>query len=206
MTSVRTVIFAKAPEPGRAKTRLIPELGPEGAARLARRMLETTVAEALAAAVGAVELCVSPAPDAEAWRSVAPSLARALVWSVQGDGDLGDRMARAARRVCDGGERVLLIGTDCPALDRTRLRWAAKALGRVDTVLFPTLDGGYALLGLNVFHASLFTGITWSTDRVAAATRERITTLGWTVESGEQLQDIDTPTDLAAFPAAMWRD
>jgi rSAM/selenodomain-associated transferase 1 len=205
MMVVRIVIFAKAPEPGRAKTRLIPELGAEGAARLARRMLEASVAEALGAAVGPVELCVAPAPDADVWKSLEPSLPQELLWSAQGDGDLGDRMARAARRVCDGGERVLLIGTDCPGLDRTRLRWAAEALDRADAVLFPTLDGGYALLGLRVFAVSLFSGIAWSTATVAAATRERINALGWTVESGEQLQDIDTPTDLAALPPAMWR-
>lgn len=205
MMPVRVVIFAKAPEPGRAKTRLIPALGADGAARLARRMLETTVAEALAAAVGPVELCVSPAPDADAWRSVVPALPQSLLWSAQGDGDLGDRMARAARRVGEAGERVLLIGTDCPDLDRHRLRWATEALERADAVLFPTLDGGYALLGLKRFAASLFTGIAWSTDSVAAATCKRISALGWTVESGEKLQDIDTPSDLAALPPAKWR-
>lgn len=206
MMPVRVVIFAKAPEPGRAKTRLIPALGADGAARLARRMLETTVAEALAAGVGPVELCVSPAPDADAWRSVVPALPQSLCWSAQGDGDLGDRMARAARRVGDAGERVLLIGTDCPDLDRHRLRWAAAALDRADAVLFPTLDGGYALLGLRRFEVSLFGGIAWSTASVAAATRERIDALGWTIESGEEVRDIDTPADLAALPPAMRRE
>jgi hypothetical protein len=66
----RVVVFAKAPLPGRAKTRLIPALGAEGAARLARRMLGHALAQAMAARVGAVELCMSPGPEDAAWHGV----------------------------------------------------------------------------------------------------------------------------------------
>ena len=60
MKPARIIIFAKAPQPGLAKTRLIPALGAEGAAELAQLMLLHTVNEALAANIAIVELCVTP--------------------------------------------------------------------------------------------------------------------------------------------------
>ena len=193
MTATRILVFAKAPVPGKVKTRLIPALGAEGAAALATEMLGRTAAEALAARVGPVELCAEPAPEDPAWLGHLP---RGVALSAQGDGDLGERMARAARRTIEVGERVLLIGTDCPDLHRGRLREAAAALDRAAAVIHPTEDGGYALLGLRRFDASLFSGIAWSSRGVAAATLSRLDRLGWPVRVAETLRDIDEPADL----------
>lgn len=132
---VRTLIFAKAPCAGIAKTRLIPALGAQGAARLAQRMLHHSVNEAIAARIGAVELCATPAIDDSAWAG--QSLPRSISCSDQGAGDLGERMARAAQRTLHEGESLLLIGTDCPALDARRLQCAAQALQQVDCVITP---------------------------------------------------------------------
>ena len=93
---------------------------------------------------------------------------------------------------------ILLIVTDCPALDRHRLRAAAEALLTHDAVIHPTLDGGYALLGLRRFDSSLFAGIGWSGPDVAADTIARIEALGWSLHVGDTLRDIDEPEDLAA--------
>jgi rSAM/selenodomain-associated transferase 1 len=198
VTGVRIVIFAKAPVPGFAKTRLIPALGEQGAADLARRMLDHTVAQAVAAEVGTVELCASPAPDSAVWRTFA--IPESVAWSDQGDGDLGTRMARAAQRATDAAESVLLIGTDCPTLDAAHLRRAALSLQGFDATLVPTADGGYVLLGLNRFHASLFRSIEWSTGSVAAQTRQRMAQLGWTWEDDPVVHDIDEPADLKWLP------
>lgn len=191
---VRIVIFAKAPLPGFAKTRLIPALGAQGAADLARRMLTCTLHAALAAQVGTVELCVSPAPADPVWPTF--ELSQAVQWTDQGEGDLGERMARAARRTLDGGESVLLIGTDCPELDAAQLLRAANALQRSDATLLPTFDGGYVLLGLNRFHPSLFSDIAWSTASVATETMRRMNALGWHVARHATVHDIDEPADL----------
>ncbi|HEX8513322.1 MAG TPA: DUF2064 domain-containing protein, partial [Allosphingosinicella sp.] len=134
----RIVIFAKQPVAGRVKTRLIPALGADGAARLAARMLAATVEEALATGL-ATELCGDP--DAR-WHEPRPGLAL----TAQGDGGLGERLARAAERVL-GQEPALLVGADCPELDRHRLRAAAQMLEAHDAVLHPAHDGGYVLLG-----------------------------------------------------------
>jgi rSAM/selenodomain-associated transferase 1 len=184
----RIVIFAKAPVPGRVKTRLIPALGAEGAARLAREMLEHTLEEALATGL-AVELCGEP--DASEWHERRLGLSLAA----QGGGDLGERLARAAQRVL-AEEMVLLIGGDCPELDRGRLRVAAEALEDRDAVLHPAHDGGYALLGLRRFDRSLFGGIAWSTGAVAEQTIRKIEALHWSLRVGKTLRDIDEPSDL----------
>ena len=196
--ATRIVIFAKAPVPGAVKTRLIPALGAEGAARLARDMLAGTVAEAIAAGLAEPELCASPSPDADAWRGLLPAGVRL---TDQGSGDLGERLAAAARRVIGDGERVLLIGTDCPDLDAGLLRDATARLGRDDAVMLPASDGGYVLLGLRRYDPSLFDGIAWSTDTVAAETIARIEALGWSLHVGETLRDIDEPADLDALRA-----
>lgn len=195
MRKPRIIIFAKAPVPGKVKTRLIPALGEAGAAKLAYEMLQRTVEEALAAKLPTLpELCADPHPMEPEW---APFLPRAqLRFTAQGDGDLGARMARAAERTVRIGESAILIGTDCPGLDRHRLRAAALALVDHDAVIHPTVDGGYALLGLRRFDGSLFEGVPWSTDAVARITIERIGALDWSLQVGEPLRDMDVPADL----------
>jgi hypothetical protein len=184
----RIVVFAKAPVPGRVKTRLIPALGAEGAAALAARMLERTIDEALATGL-ATELCGEP--DAAEWHEVRPGLTLAA----QGEGGLGERLAGAAERFLEA-EAILLIGADCPELDRGRLQAAADALRHHDAVICPAHDGGYALLGLRRFDRSIFEGINWSTSVVAAQTMARIAALGWSLRVGETLRDVDEPDDL----------
>jgi rSAM/selenodomain-associated transferase 1 len=194
MNAVRIVVFAKAPVPGRVKTRLIPALGEAGAAHLAERMLARALQQALAAAVGPVELCMSPAPDAPEWAGIA--LPAGIETSDQGEGDLGARMARAVQRATARGGAVLLTGTDCPDLTAERLRVAAARLAGHDAVLHRAEDGGYPLLGLRAFDASLFRSMPWSTPAVADLTLQRLAALGWTVWVGDTLRDIDEPADL----------
>lgn len=202
MKAARIVIIAKAPVAGFCKTRLVPALGAQGAAQLAQRMLGHTVATALAAQLGPVELCVTPARQAFDWPGL--DLPEGLEWTEQGEGDLGARMARATQRVTADGTPILLIGTDCPALDAALLRQAAAALHQHEAAMLPTLDGGYALLGLRQHHPRLFEAMPWSTADVAAQTRQRLAELGWQLHTLPTLPDIDEPHDLRWLPAA-WR-
>lgn len=197
--NTRILVFAKAPRPGHVKTRLIPALGADGAAKLAREMLARTLAAACAARCGTVELCMDPSPADPAWDDIA--LPAGVVLTEQGVGDLGARLARAARRVVAGGERVVLIGTDCVEMDAPLLRQAVQALATADVVIYATADGGYALLGLTRFDPSLFSAIAWSSPQVAAQTRARVATLGWTLHEGHTLHDVDTAEDLPRWHA-----
>jgi uncharacterized protein len=199
----RIIVLAKAPAAGLAKTRLIPALGAEGSARLAAMLLDHAVEQALTSGIGPVELCVSPAPQDPRWADLLPKHP-ALQLSDQGNGDLGERMARAAQRALAAGQPVLLMGTDSPGLNADRLRVAAQQLRHHDTVLAPAFDGGYVLLGLRRFDPSLFSGIAWSTASVADATRERIERLGWSLARMPTLHDIDEPDDLRWLPGH-WR-
>lgn len=197
----RIVVFAKAPQAGFAKTRLIPALGPAGSARLAKQLLQQTIVDALAAKVGPVELCVTPGLADPTWCEV--RLPSGLALSEQGEGDLGERLARAAQRRIENGEAVILIGTDCPELTAQRLQAAAMALENHDAVIHPTADGGYALLGLRRFHRRIFQGIAWSTDSVAYTTLCRSGELGWSVHVADLLHDIDQPEDLVHLPESL---
>ncbi len=196
MSRTRIVIFAKAPVPGKVKTRLIPALGEIGAARLAHKMLLDTVAEAFAANLSIPETCTDPHPLDPEWQGFLPTQHMRI--TAQGEGDLGARLARAAKRTILLRENVLLIGTDCPELERQRLRAAAEKLTSHDAVIHPTMDGGFALLGLRRFDPSLFEDIAWSTDEVAAQTIARIEALGWPLHVADTLRDIDEPEDLTA--------
>lgn len=184
---------------GFVKTRLIPALGAEGAAKLARHMLDHTLQQALAACPQSVELCMSPAPSDLTWQSV--TLPQAVKRSHQGDGDLGARMSRATahaltQHLCP----VLVIGTDCPALTAAHITEAARQLTQHDAVLIPAADGGYVLIGLSAPSPSLFTEMAWSTPLVAAETRRRMADLRLRVWVGPTLHDIDEPADLDHLP------
>ncbi|MGL1832510.1 TIGR04282 family arsenosugar biosynthesis glycosyltransferase [Rhodocyclaceae bacterium SMB388] len=200
--AVRIIVFAKAPWPGHAKTRLIPALGAEGAASLAALMLRRTMTAVVTAGVGPVELCVTPDAGDPAWRGLIPD---DVLCSDQGPGDLGERMARASRRAIEAGEKVILIGTDCVELSPGLLIAARDALTAHDALIHPTVDGGYALLGLSRFDDSVFDAIAWSTDTVAETTIGRTRDLGWSLMIGERLHDIDTPADLC-WISSMDRD
>jgi uncharacterized protein len=197
--TVRVIVFAKAPEPGHVKTRLAVAIGNQAAAALASRMLGHALEQARAAGIGALELCC--APDMRDSRLMRAAGEVGAQLSEQGEGDLGQRMARAAERALHDVDAVLVIGTDCPALDAARLREAARRLMQdYDAVFFPALDGGYVLIGLRRLDPALFEGIPWSTGSVMAETRSRLRALGYRWWEGPPLQDIDEPADLVHAP------
>lgn len=195
--SCRVIVFAKAPVAGFAKTRLIPALGAQGAADLALRMLRHALLQALDARLGEVELCCAPRASHPAFAEFAQG---GLLFSDQGEGDLGERMARAIDRALQHHTKVLLIGTDAPALDSRRLRVAAAALDAHDAVFVPALDGGYVLIGLGRSVPQMFDDMAWSTPLVMQRTRERLAQAGLSHIELEILPDVDEPADLRHLP------
>lgn len=200
--STRIIIFAKTPLPGLVKTRLIPVLGEIRAAGLAGKMLSHTLTEALAARGRnnklSVELCVAPDVRHGFWQQLTSETGVPL--TSQGEGDLGDRLRRAADRVINEGGKVIFIGTDCPGMTADLLLSAADELERKDAVICPAVDGGYALLGLGRCQSSLFMDIPWSTRTVFSLTLQRLELAGFNTKCLEVLQDIDEPDDLAILP------
>lgn len=191
------IVFAKAPLPGYAKTRLIPALGEVAAAELAAKMLRRTVCAALDAGVGSVELCVAPSADLEIWQQL--DLPNVSI-SEQGNGDLGQRMARAMARGLSDYSGVLLMGTDCPDLTAAKITEAATMLQNHDCCMVPVEDGGYSLIGLTHFDPHIFNGVSWSSEFVAEQTRQRLADLTLSLAELACLRDIDNPGDLANLP------
>jgi rSAM/selenodomain-associated transferase 1 len=190
------IVFARAPEPGRVKTRVVPLLGEKGAARLHARLVEQTLDTALAAGIGIVDLYCSPGIGHGFFLKSKKRFGVGL--RSQGGGDLGDRMYRAFERALRSHSHVVLIGSDCPVLRPSDLRSAARALqAGADAVLSPAEDGGYALIGLRRVSRRLFDGIAWSTPEVLAQTRRRLRWLRWQWKELRTVWDVDRPQDVA---------
>ena len=189
--TVGTAILAKAPIPGRVKTRLAMLLGSEGAATLHARLVARTVGTAVAAALGPVTLWATDERD-PLFQDLAQRFS--LILARQPEGDLGARMHAAFARA---NAPTLVIGSDCAALTSAHLRDAAEALrGGSDAVVCPADDGGYVLIGLVRPVPELFSGMTWSTDTVMVETRNRLSHLGLSWREPIQLWDVDRPTDV----------
>lgn len=194
MNSTVVIVFAKAPQPGSVKTRLIPRLGAEGAAALHVRLVKHALATARAAALGRLELHCAPDTADPFFRFCGGHYGAVL--APQAEGKLGARMLAAFEAALAAYARVLLIGSDCPALTARHLRQAERALRNGnDAVLAPSEDGGYALIGLTRCDARLFEGIAWGGTTVMAETRTRLAALGWRWRELETLWDVDRPED-----------
>jgi rSAM/selenodomain-associated transferase 1 len=190
----RILIFAKAPQSGRVKTRLIPLLGGPEAAALHARLVKRTIAAAQSANIGAVELWC--APDTAHPFFAACHERHGVTLMQQCAGNIGARMFDACRRTLAQAGRVILAGSDCPILAASHFRAADQALRRGDDAVFcPVQDGGYVLIGLTRCDPGLFAGIAWSTDGVMQSTRDRLARLGWRWRELETLWDVDRPED-----------
>jgi len=210
-------LFAKPPRAGEVKTRIVPPLSPEDAARLYAAMLaDTAVALDEAGVVWGVF-----STDVEAQRARWPAGAPAPgFWLPQSGADLGARMSNAVRELlAQGRSGAVLVGSDHPAVDAETYRRAAALLGSpartgaavekgavavlgfgtretLDVVLGPTHDGGYYLIGLTHPNPSLFGGIEWSTPKVLEDTLERLVVMRLEAAMLESGWDVDRPEDL----------
>ena len=190
--SPRVVLFTCYPEPGKVKTRLIPAMGPDRAARLHRVLTERTVLAVQDSGL-TLEVRSTGAPLAafNDWLE-----ARSIV--DQGNGDLGEHLTRAGPPY-----PTLFIGSDAPDLTSDLLRNAANALNHADAVIGPAEDGGYWLLGLARAVNRVFDGIDWSTDMVFSQTMARFAAAGIDPLLLPELADCDRPGDLARWPGLL---
>ena len=194
----RVILFSRVPAPGRAKTRLIPALGAAGAAALQARLgvrLAARLREQARATPYDLELCYTGGSEAQAreW------LGSGLRYRPQGEGDLGQRMARALHRaLAEGAPRAVLVGSDLPGLMGEHLTQALAALDRRPLALGPSLDGGYYLVGLARPAPNLLDPPHWES---LAGVQARAAALGLEAKLISPLRDLDTPADLAYWRA-----
>ncbi len=196
--AARVLIFARAPVPGRTKTRLAPALGPEGAARLHASMLLATCERICGSTSGPVELWTEGEDRSGFFSSLQARFGIGL--HTQQGRDLGARMAHAAKAALQKAECVVLIGSDCPDLDGPYLQSALELLeAGNDVVLGPAEDGGYVLLGMTRFIPELFANMPWGTGSVCAETRARLAALDVSYALLKPLFDIDRPEDYRRY-------
>jgi hypothetical protein len=193
------VVFTRFPEPGKSKTRLIPALGPEGAADLQRQMCEHTltwVRRWKERFSGSLQVHFTGSSEESFRKWLGPDLS----FRPQAKGDLGGRMARAFRQgFQEGMEKVVIVGTDCPGLSEDFAQQAFARLDQSEVALGPAKDGGYYLIGLRRPVEELFRGVPWGTGGVLAKTREIARNLDLRVFLLESLEDVDRPEDLPVW-------
>jgi rSAM/selenodomain-associated transferase 1 len=192
-------VFAKAPDPGRVKTRLSPALRPDEAADLYRALLLDTI-EVVESAGARLFVAFTPPTSRRPLERLLGSRRRLLP---QPPGDLGARLEGVLERLqAEAGPRAIVVGSDCPGLTPERLREAWDALGSKPVVVGPARDGGFYLLGLSAPQPGLLRGIPWSTGGVLDATRGRAHARGLAIHELPPERDLDTPDDLFELFAA----
>jgi hypothetical protein len=144
--------------------------------------------------VESAEVILFEAGDSSSWN---PPWASDLPRIRQDGADLGDRLARAVEvLLARGAQKVVIVGSDSPALPPEHLESAFNALDHLDLVLGPTQDGGFYLVGMLRPPGRLFEGIRWSTPEVRKETEARALSLGLRCGWTHPWSDVDTPQDL----------
>ncbi len=199
-------VMAKAPRPGRVKTRLSPPLTPQQASALNACFLRDTVASLGDACLSAeAEWVISYTPIGEeaAFHGILPD--HALLLPQRGDG-FGERLLATAQDLfACGFSAVCLIDSDSPTVPTSEFVAAVTCLLRSEdsAVLGPSSDGGYYLLGLRKPNPRLFTEITWSTAVVTSQTLERANEVGLPVVLLQEWYDIDDAESFARLKAEL---
>lgn len=190
MPPPRLVLFARYPTAGACKTRLIPALGPAGAAEVHRSLTERTVAVLRASGAPVTVAYTGAVADAfAAWLGPDISLVE------QAEGDLTARLL-----ACLEPAPVIFFGADTPDLASHHVEAAIAALTDNDVVIGPAEDGGYYLIGMRTALPELLTDMPWSTDQVLPETLARLEAIGIAPVLLETLADCDRPEDLARWP------
>lgn len=182
------LLFAKAPVPGRVKTRLQPVLSPEQSAELHSSFVGD-VLEWLAGFTSIADIEVHLDESTGAWSEF--PYPRVL----QSEGDLGQRMWNAFEHAfSEGRHQVLILGSDAPTLPKEHLN--AVLNSPADASFGPTEDGGYYAIQLRSLPPDIFEGVEWSTSRALEQSIAAARRCGLTVALGPRWFDIDTPADL----------
>jgi rSAM/selenodomain-associated transferase 2/rSAM/selenodomain-associated transferase 1 len=198
-SSERLILFTRYPEPGKTKTRLIPVLGPHGAADLQKQMTEHFLVRT-GGFVSDRRIDLEVRYEGGNQVLMEEWLGSQVSYRAQVCGDLGTRMAQAFSQAFKQGKtRVVIVGSDCPGINEVTVRAAFDLLDQFDLVLGPANDGGYYLIGLREEESKLFEKVPWGTAEVGARTLEIANRLGLCWVKVEPLDDVDRAEDIEAW-------
>jgi rSAM/selenodomain-associated transferase 1 len=192
------LVFIRAPEAGRVKTRLSKRLSQDMVLELYKRFV-LDVLRALGRCQYPIKVYYYP-PGADSM--MREWLGRGYTYHVQQGNDLGERMAAAFRSVfSEGFKQALLVGTDLPDLPERVIHDGFDALYTHNSVVGPTFDGGYYLIGFNAdsYRQEIFEDVTWGTGEVFEQTLSRLRSHGHRYHLLMRWHDIDEYEDLTAF-------
>jgi uncharacterized protein len=199
---MRALVVAKAPVPGRVKTRLGAQIGMATAADLAAAALLDTIAACRSAFAECHLALDGDLDDAVRSEALRRDLAGWTVHPQRGDG-LGERLAHAHTDVAGAGPTVQ-VGMDTPQVTAADLRAVAEAAYDGDAVLGPAADGGWWVLALSdPSAAAVLVDVPMSRPDTFAATRDALTAAGQTVRVGQELTDVDTVHEAARVAGSL---
>ncbi len=188
------LVFAKAPEPGKVKTRLIPLLGKVAASEFYSKMASDIISRLAESKLCPMILYCHPDTTHLFFEQHAKKFNLKLR-SQQGM-NLGERMFHAVKWALDSSSKVIIIGTDCPSYSAHYIEEAVNQLDKYAVVVGPATDGGYVLIGMKQAHHQLFSDIEWGTNTVLQATVTKIKENKLSYFLLSPLNDIDEPGDL----------
>lgn len=191
MNQKAVIVFQKNLVLGKVKTRLAVDLGKEETLDIYRQLIDATY-KALQALKN-TEIFIFFSDYLEELPSDVPFN---FTGYIQKGNDLGERMLNAFTDIFKKGhESIVIIGTDCPYLNKEILNNAFKILEKNDVALGPAKDGGYYLLGMKTVIPELFENIPWSTDKVLELSVDVIRSKKLSFRLLPYLSDIDTRED-----------
>jgi rSAM/selenodomain-associated transferase 1 len=189
------LFFVKYPAVGRVKTRLAKQLGRKAASDLYKNFVNDILAMLNNLNVS-LKIFFDP-PDTK--KQIQQWLGEKYSYAPQIGQGLGQRMKNAFLQVfSEGFKSVIIIGSDSPDLPAEYLGLAFKALDRNDTVIGPSSDGGYYLIGFtrHGFSPEVFNQICWSSEKVFEQTVNELGHRKHSLYLLPQWHDIDTAVDL----------
>ncbi|MDT5350400.1 MAG: uncharacterized protein QOH91_3687 [Mycobacterium sp.] len=195
---VTLLVVAKAPEPGRAKTRLAATVGDRVAAEIAAAALLDTLDAVAAAPVAARVVALTGDLDAAVDATeIRRRLESFTVIGQRGD-DFAERLANAHADSADGYP-VLQVGMDTPQVTADLLIGCTRRLLQAPAVLGMACDGGWWVLGVHTpAMAACLRSVPMSQPNTGELTLKALHNKGIEVIPVERLADFDVVDDVAA--------
>ena len=182
---------------GQVNTRLVPYITAEQAASLHEELTHNRLRMCTTADLCDVELWCSPDTRHPFFFDCRQRYGVQL--HTQNGNDLGERMSAALQTMLGRYKKIIIIGTDAPALDIDTIDAVVNQLEHSDIVLVPAEDGGYVLLGASKHHQDLLVDVPWGTESVLASTVCNIERLGLSYSLLGECWDVDRPEDLERY-------
>lgn len=201
MSGKSILFFAKFPEEGRVKTRLARTITNTHAVELYRNfVLDLNDSLSTLSLDAHINACIAPAESLQDFKKWLDN--DNYTYIIQQGKNLGEKLKNAFKDQFDKGiEKVIVIGSDVPGINNSIIKSAFNILSTHDAVIGPSFDGGYYLLGLTKksYNPIIFDNIAWSTDLVLQQTLDKLNLLKFKYRILNELQDIDTFTDLVKY-------